>query len=344
MRIGIVGGGIAGTLLAWRLTQLAPAVKVEIWTGDPSTADASATSGGMVRGFDTDPLACRLATESLAEIRASRTLRDWTDYREIGSLYLLPPGVDAGTAAVAVDRRLPGSVTLSGGRSLAHRYGLRDLPENSTGVAERHAGFISPARLRDAVLHALARVGVRIHRLPAAAVDPHPAVRLRDGTVRGYDAVVVAAGAGTPRLLADSGQVVDGLRTKQIQYGIHPARLPGLGAFVDDTTGLYGRPAGAGEFLLGLPTEQWDVDPDQVTPDPALAARVTACGSRRFTGRVGAPQPQRLVAAADCYHPRPGLALRACGAALFTFTGGSGGAAKTVVAASRTAAASLLGT
>ncbi|MGG7609836.1 hypothetical protein ACQ5JZ_10565, partial [Streptomyces sp. ZG43] len=50
----------------------------------------------------------------------------------------------------------------------------------------------------------------------------------------------------------------------------------------------------------------------------------------------------RSVAACDCYHDPAGLALRPLGGGLHTFTGGSGGAAKTVVAASRRAARALL--
>jgi hypothetical protein len=54
--------------------------------------------------------------------------------------------------------------------------------------------------------------------------------------------------------------------------------------------------------------------------------------------------PPRTFAAADCYHDPAGLALRpvTTGSALYTFTGGSGGAAKAALATSRAAAAALL--
>ena len=48
------------------------------------------------------------------------------------------------------------------------------------------------------------------------------------------------------------------------------------------------------------------------------------------------------VSAADCYSDPPGLALRHVTGAMHTFTGGSGGAAKTALAASRIAARALL--
>jgi hypothetical protein len=341
MRIGVVGGGVAGVLLAWRLIQDDPAVDVEIWTGDPS-ADASAASGGMVRGFDADPATGVLAAESLAEIRGSATLREWAGYREVGSLYVLTRGSDAAAPVATVERMLPGSVSVVDDRHLAERYGLAGLPPGSVGVLERAAGYLSPGQLRTAVLRRLFDGGVTIRRQAVAAVRSTPAVVLGDGTVLGYDAVVVAAGAATPRLLVDSGEPVERMRTKHIQYGLHTVRLPGLGAFVDEVTGLYGRPAGEGLFLLGLPTNRWDVEPACVVPDRTLAAGVVACAARLFGAARSPGAPVRLVAAADCYHEPPGLALRACDGGLFTFTGGSGGAAKTAVAASRYAAASLL--
>jgi protoporphyrinogen oxidase len=59
MRIAIVGAGIAGALLAWRIRQQAPKTVLDIFTKDePDTADASGLSGGMVRGFEVSVSAC----------------------------------------------------------------------------------------------------------------------------------------------------------------------------------------------------------------------------------------------------------------------------------------------
>jgi glycine/D-amino acid oxidase-like deaminating enzyme len=346
VRIAIVGGGIAGAMLALRLAQAARGVVIEIFTTAAAAGpvDASGASGGLVRGFETEPGAGRPAAESLAEIRSSATLREWTGYRETGSVYLLPGDADPAAAVAAVNELLPGSARVVQGERLTRRFPFRDLPAGTIGVAERDAGHISPARLRTAVLARLAATGtavVRRHPVRAVIAEP-PGVRLPDGGLRRYDAVVVAAGAWTPRLLAGSGLPAGGLRTKQIQYSLCAADLPGLCAFVDEASGLYGRPAGNGTVLLGLPCDRWDVDPDAVAPDAKLVDRVAECAQRMF----GTPVlPARTVASFDCYHDPAGLILRrpAAAAGLYTFTGGSGGAAKTVVAASRAAAAAVLG-
>ena len=40
-RVGIVGGGLAGALLAWRLRQSEPRITVELHTGTPTGSDAT---------------------------------------------------------------------------------------------------------------------------------------------------------------------------------------------------------------------------------------------------------------------------------------------------------------
>ncbi|HEX5120214.1 MAG TPA: FAD-dependent oxidoreductase [Pseudonocardiaceae bacterium] len=328
MRIGIVGGGLAGTLLAWRLCRTA---SVDLITGAPVPVDATGASGGLVRGFDRGPATAALATESLVELRADQTLRELAGYREIGSVFLLPPGTDPTESVRVIDERLPGSATVVTGTAL-DAYPFRELPAGAVAVVERFAGQLSPARLRTA---ALELVDGTIRTTPVTTVT-EAGVRLADGSTHRYDAVVVAAGAWTPTLLAGTA-----LRTKQIQYSVYEAELDGLGVFDDTISGLYGLPAGESRFLLGLPCDRWDIDPADVRPDLALVDRV-ADTARKLLG-IELDRPIRMVAAFDCYSDPPGLALRPTSfPSVFTFTGGSGGAAKTALAASRLAAAELL--
>ncbi|MBB5958151.1 glycine/D-amino acid oxidase-like deaminating enzyme [Saccharothrix tamanrassetensis] len=342
MKVGVVGGGLAGALLAWRLSEASDRVRVEVVVGRRTRPDASAVSGGLVRGFELDPGAGRVAAESLAELRGDDRLREWSGYREIGSLYVVPRGVDPAGSVRVVDERLPGSPAVVDAGELRRRFGFRDLADDAVGVVERHAGYLSPAKLRDSALARAADQGVDVVAADAVDVRDGPALRTSDGVERRYDALVVAAGAWTPGLVDHGGT----LRTKQIQYGVYRVPLSGLGAFVDDDTGLYGRPWGDGTFLLGLGCDRWDVRPEAVEPDLALADRVAAGVRRRFGVAVGAAPPEKVVASFDCYRSPAGLRLLPVDGrpGLFTFTGGSGGAAKTAVVVSRRAAGELLTT
>jgi glycine/D-amino acid oxidase-like deaminating enzyme len=340
MKVAIVGGGIAGALLAWRLTRYA-GLAIEVFPGGrPAPADATGASGGLVRAYEPDPRACQVAAESLAELLGSATLRDLSGYREVGSVYLACPAADPAGALATIADLVPGSAVAASRAELAGRYPFRGLPPGTVGIVERRAGYLSPDRLRAGVL---ARVRAAVHDVAVAGVTSAPAVRLPDGAERRFDAVVVAAGAWSARLLAVAGMPPGGLRTKRIQYSVHAGCPAGLGAFVDETSGLYGRPTGDGGMLVGLPSDEWDVDPGACAPDRALADRVAGGVRTRFATPAGAAAAVQTVASFDCYADPPGLALRpaAAGSALFSFTGGSGGAAKTVLAASRRAAHDL---
>ena len=324
----VVGAGLAGVLLARRL-QDAGAEAVLIGAGCQGApgghADATAASGGLVRAFEPEPAARALATASLAELLSDPALAASAGWHRTGSLYLL--AADPGGGAEV------GGADVLTSPELRRRFGF-DGPASAVGIWEPRAGYISPDRLRHTVLRGLTRT----EAAPMARLDDG-AVVLRDGRRLTGDRVVVAAGAWTPALLQAAGFATT-LRTKHIQYAYHAVTRNDLPSMVDDISGLYGRPAGPARMLLGLPSGRWDVDPAPAA-DAELAARVSTVAALRLPGLdprpIGPP-----VSAADCYSEPAGLTLRAVAGAVHTFTGGSGGAAKTALAASRLAALALL--
>lgn len=328
MGVAVVGAGVAGALLTLRLAETG--VPVDLFTGTRrQDADATGASGGLVRGYEPDPSAAALAAASVAELRSSERMRRWADYAEIGSVFVTPVSQPPVTSAVdQVLTRLPGSLRLAEPAELP----LRGVPEGAVAVRERFAGFIRPARLRANVLDELPRAGVTVHTRHVTAVSGD-SVRTGDQGFDGYGAVVVAAGAWTRDLVPGTD-----LTTRQIQYGLYPVRVAGLGSFVDETSGLYGRPYDGGLTLFGLSSDRWGLPPEEIKPDEDLSTRVTAC----LGERLGiAAEPEQVVASFDCYTEPAGLRLRRAGDVL-TFTGGSGGAAKSVLAASRVAARDLV--
>ena len=98
MRICVVGTGLAGSLLAWRLAA-DRTVRVDL-AGSPA-ADATTASGGVARGFETLPEQRELALDSLRELLDSALLRAWSGYRETGSTYV-PSGLPAAELETAV--------------------------------------------------------------------------------------------------------------------------------------------------------------------------------------------------------------------------------------------------
>ena len=349
MQVSVLGGGVAGALLAWRLAQLPDVERVTIAPGAARRRDATAASGGAVRGYETETVQRRLAIDSLTELLTDDRLRDWAGYTETGSVYRPADTASIKVGAAEVDAALPGSVSLLSAEELRERGWAGDDLDSSGIVAvhERQAGYLDPERLRGSVLADLAGRG-NVELLGDGTVtDLAPGSFTLAGNGYSSDILVLATGAWTPALLRAHGWDSAGLRTKAIQYTVFGINGWRPGTFVDEVTGLYGKPVGAGQ-LLGLPTQAWDVEPDGPQPggplpDPALSEAVFQLAQRRFPQlrlEIGA-QP---VAALDCYSTDSLLALRPVadtGDRLFTFTGGSGGAAKTALAASARAATQL---
>lgn len=333
MRVCIAGAGLAGSLLAWRLAGSAPdGWTVQLLTGR-TVRDATAVSGGAVRAYETDPGQRRQAAESLAELLASPVLRDWAGYRPAAAVTLRSSADGLAGAAADIEAVLPGSASMLDAAAL-ERLGFADLPDGATGLLERTAGWLSPARFRAALLadrRLRRRVAVRETEL--GALTPRLA--------RDHDLVVLALGPWTPAFLGPA----TGYRTKAVQYAVHPVAAGLPPQFVDGLTDLFGRPTEDGGLLLGLPTDRWDVDPAHPPLTAELPGRAAALARARFPAlRLG--PAGRPVIGADCYTDGPGLALRPVPGipALFTFTGGAGGSAKTALAASRLASAQLLAT
>jgi len=344
VRIAIVGGGLAGAMLAWRLTRPPNRIHTELFVGaGRDRVDATGASGGLVRGFEADPELSADAADSLAELVASPMLRSWARFREVGSVFAVRPGGDPGPSLAVVEATLPGSARLCGPLDLPSVHPLRRLADAVICVVEPRAGYLSPQALRNAALRQSVGDGAVIRPDTVRTVTAVPTVALGDGTTLHFDAVVLAAGPWTPAILVRSGLPAVELRTGQIQYVVRHVRLPGVGAFVEESSGLYGRSAEPAGFLLGLPCERADADPDTVCADAELTVRVLERATEILGPRPTGGPPDRVVTAVDCYTDPPGLRLRSVQprSGLYTFSGGSGRSAKTVLAASRAAAALL---
>lgn len=322
MRIAIIGAGLAGTLLAWRLAA-DPRVRVALATGPRVTRDATSVSGGAVRGYEPHPVQRALAIESLVELIGSKILRTWAGYRPGRSVIVeASPSAELGEAVDDVNRYLPRSAAVCDPAAL-QRLGWADLGPGTVAVLEERAGRILPGALRDAVLIDLAgRRNVTVTERPAERPD----------------VVVYAAGAWTPGVLARAGYSTAGYRTKAIRYTVFRCGDWRPPIFADGR--LYGMPLDGGRLLLGLATDDWDVAPDM----PAFVSTVDfAALTRRRLPRLRLGPVVRRTGAADCYTEPAVLALRSIAENVFVFSGGSGGSAKTALAASTRAAAELRG-
>ncbi|WP_405097674.1 FAD-dependent oxidoreductase [Micromonospora sp. NBC_01412] len=335
--VAVIGGGLAGSVLALRLAEQIGGPRIELYLGAATRGrDATVASGGLVRGFETNLDECRLAAESLAELRRDPALAHASGYQESPSYYFLRPEVDPDRQLALLDGALSGSARLVPAGQVARALGLAPRPEGTFAVVEQYAGHIRPDALRHYAVTRATALGVRVRQEAVASVAAGPAVTV-GGIVRHHDVVVVAAGAWTSALIPVS------LRTRRIQYGVYPLARPDLGCLVDDLSTLYGRSYGVGSVLLGVATSAWGAAPGSDRPDPAYVDRVSEV-ARAVLGLDGRlPSPRWSAAGVDCFADEGGLRLRAIDnmPGVFSFAGGAGSAAKSVLASSRLAAATV---
>ncbi|WFF09151.1 FAD-dependent oxidoreductase [Micromonospora sp. WMMD1076] len=335
--VAVVGGGVAGALLTLRLAELLGGARVELYLGAATRhRDATAASGGLVRGFETNLDDCRLAAESLAELRRDPALARAAGYRESTSSYFLRPGADPEHQLALLDDLLGGSARLVPAAEAARTLGLAPRPEGTFAVVERHAGHVRPDAMRHHALTRAAAAGARVHPETVDSVTAGPAVTV-GGVARQRDVVVVAAGAWSDALVPVP------LRNRRIQYGVYPLARPDLGCLVDDVSTLYGRCHEAGSVLLGVATSAWGAPPGDDRVDPAYLDRVSDVARSVLALDGPLPPPRLSVAGVDCFAGQGGLRLRPVDGmpGVFSFTGGAGGAAKSVLASSRLAAAAV---
>jgi glycine/D-amino acid oxidase-like deaminating enzyme len=346
MQVSVLGGGVAGALLGWRLAQQQGIDGVLIAPGAARGRDATAASGGLVRGYEVEAEQRRHAIDSLLELLDDERLRSWSGFTPISCVYRPQDPAELVDVAAEISARVPDSVQLLSAAELTSRgWQLgNDSSDGPIAIAERQAGYLNPDRFRSSLLADLAgRRNVRV--LPDGAVTGlAPGEFHLAGTAYQCDVVVLAAGAWTPALLRAGGWDSGDLRTKAIQYAVFRTSGWRPPAFVDEPSGLYGRPTPDG-LLLGLPTNSWNVSPDDPGLDRALSRSAYELALSRFP-QLWLESGAEPVSAADCYCDSARLALRPVPGTenrLLTFTGGSGGAAKTALAASRQAAIQLAG-
>ncbi len=298
----VVGAGIVGAAVAHQLARRGASVVVFDQAPGPA-AGATGRSGGMVRGYDADPLIEKLALASLAVYRDPRP---WSGgrapLRQVGAVTLEHPDRAPALRAAAV--RINAALGTSAYVAVADEIlGIRTA--GGVALVEPEAGWVEPAEVAaDWLAQARGHGAAVCHGVRVRAVEAHrgrPGVYTDAGVTRAA-AVVAAVGPW-------AGEPVPGLRSaapvrsRSIQVSIVERRPPAPAhpTFIDLRTGGYAKPVGPDRTLIGLPHLVWDSAPD-APPDPAHARATRAALTAHFPWLATAA-PVSTVRSADAYHP-----------------------------------------
>ena len=304
----VVGGGVNGASIAYALAARG-VTRVVLCEKAALASGASGRSSALVRMHYTNEWDARLAFASFP------VFKHWTEIMGGPSVFthtgfvnvVAPPYADALRKNVEMLRSIGiNTVALSPGelRDLQPFANVEDL---GAAAWEPESGYADPAATVEGFRRRGHELGARILQWTAVTK-----ILRRGSRVLGVEtsagridagAVVVAAGAWAPGLCREIGLEiparVKGLDTVQVT---RPAALaqPHL-VFIDNVQGSYFRPESGIRTIVGVPCQDWDLDPDAPTVLPPGAPTV---GAQILTHRIPAMEGatlERGYRAFDCY-------------------------------------------
>jgi glycine/D-amino acid oxidase-like deaminating enzyme len=304
----VVGGGVNGVSIAYALA-VRGVGRVVLCEQVALANGASGRSSALVRMHYTNEWDARLAFASFpifrhwAEIMGGPPVFTHTGFVNV----VAPQYADALRKNVDMLRGIGvNTVAMTAG-------GLRDLQPfarvDDIGAAawEPESGYADPATTVAGFARRGSELGARILQW-----TPVRKILRRESHVIGVEtsagridagAVVVAAGAWAPRICREIGIDLParpkGLDTVQVTRP--PALAQPHVIFIDNVLGTYFRPESGIRTIVGVPCQEWDLDPDAPM---VLAPDAPSVGAQMLTHRIPAMEGATLARgyrAVDCY-------------------------------------------
>ena len=297
----IVGGGVNGVSIAYALA--ARGVGRVVLCEQAALANgASGRSSALIRMHYTNEWDARFAFASF------RVFRHWPEimggpavFTHTGFVNVVAPAyADALGKNVEMLRGIGVNTTALTAGELHALQPFANVDDVGAAAWEPESGYADPAGTVEGFRRRASELGARILQW-----TPVRKFLRRESRVTGVEtsagridagAVVVAAGAWAPRLCREIGLElparVKGLDTVQVE---RPRALtePHV-IFIDNVLGTYFRPESGIRTIVGVPCQEWDLDPDAPM---VLAPGAAAIGAQILTHRIPAMEGATLRAA-----------------------------------------------
>jgi glycine/D-amino acid oxidase-like deaminating enzyme len=306
----VVGGGVNGASIAHALAS--KGARVALVEKGAVASGASGRSSALVRMHYTNEWDARLAWASFPVFQHwSELMGGPAVFTRTGFVNVVAPAYTENLRRnVEMLRGLGVRTTAITAAELQELQPFANVEDIGAAAYEPDSGYANPAETVEGFRRRAEEMGARIMQWTAVT-----SIVRRESRVLGVEtsagridagAVVLAAGAWSPRIAAELGLDLHA-RPKAIDT-VAVARPPELQqghmVFIDNVQGNYFRPEAGGLTLVGVPCQEWDVDPDTLgaglpphAPDvgaqlmahriPAMERATLARGYRAFDGYSG---------------------------------------------------------
>jgi sarcosine oxidase subunit beta len=305
----VVGGGVNGASIACALA--AKGVKRVVLLEKGALANgASGRSSALVRMHYTNEWDARLAWASFP------VFKHWSElmggppvFTHTGFVNVVGPAfTDHLRKNVEMLRGIGINTTALTAAELKDLQPLVNVDDLGAAAYEPDSGYANPVDTVEGFARRARELGARVQQWTTVT-----AIRRRESRVLGVEttagpidagAVVVAAGAWAPGLCREMGIDLHA-RPKAID-SVVVTRPPELAdphlIFIDNVLGSYFRPESSILTIVGVPCQEWDVDPD--TMATGLPPHAAGEGAQILTHRIPAMERATLARgyrAFDCY-------------------------------------------
>jgi sarcosine oxidase subunit beta len=264
--IAIVGAGAVGSTAAYELARRG--ADVTVYERGEIAAGASGRAAGVCYDAVTGEPAATLAAEAIERFR-SLSGPDTFEFRDCPYVWFARGDDEENVSLIEAGLSRMAEQDLDTERldpeELADRYPALWTDDVAVAGLTEGAGHADPGSYTRALVESASQEGATLRTGTAVGIErDSPRVVRPDGTEHEVDAVLVAAGAHSKRLLADAG----------VDIAMKPYRVQALTAatdqrlpmWYDTTAGCYARPHPEG-LLAGDGTEHVEADPDAYDRD-----------------------------------------------------------------------------
>ncbi|NKE36867.1 FAD-binding oxidoreductase [Natronococcus sp. JC468] len=286
LEVAVVGAGAIGATAAYDLAR--EGADVTLYDRGSIASGSSGRAAGVCYDAFADPLDAEIGSDAIERFR-ELSGDDTFPFVECPYVWLAREGDERNAAALRdqiTRMQENGTIALEvDGDELAERFrALRTDDVAVAGIAGA-AGYTDPAKYTACLAAAADGAGATLRPETPVRVrtDPARVVRDADGTTHEVDAVLVAAGAHTERLLADAGISI-AMKPYRVQALVADCELAEPMCY-DATAEFYLRPHPEG-LLAGDGTEYVEADPDGYDRDasPGFATDLLERVDHRVSG------------------------------------------------------------